>query len=108
MASNVVTAATSATISPACTSVTTAPAKAESKSHAGVAPGDEKKDVLSVVASFEDMGLKADLLRGIYAHGFLKPSAIQQRGMVLFFKIITHTVSHGCSCYFLLKQPFSP
>jgi len=35
-----------------------------------------------VVESFDDMGLKDDLLRGIYAYGFEKPSAIQQRGIV--------------------------
>lgn len=35
-----------------------------------------------VVASFDDMGLKDDLLRGIYAYGFEKPSAIQQRGIM--------------------------
>ena len=28
------------------------------------------------------MNLKEDLLRGIYAYGFEKPSAIQQRGIV--------------------------
>lgn len=31
-----------------------------------------------VVTSFDDMDLKEDLLRGIYAYGFEKPSAIQQ------------------------------
>jgi|Transcript_8049 translation initiation factor 4A len=35
-----------------------------------------------VVESFDDMGLKEDLLRGIYGYGFEKPSAIQQRGIV--------------------------
>jgi translation initiation factor 4A len=35
-----------------------------------------------VVASFDDMELKEELLRGIYAFGFEKPSAIQQRGIV--------------------------
>jgi len=35
-----------------------------------------------IVASFDDMGLKDDLLRGIYAYGFEKPSAIQQRGIM--------------------------
>jgi len=34
-----------------------------------------------VVASFDAMGLKEDLLRGIYAYGFEKPSAIQQRAI---------------------------
>ncbi|KAI1730929.1 DEAD/DEAH box helicase domain-containing protein [Ditylenchus destructor] len=35
-----------------------------------------------VTESFDDMGLKEDLLRGIYAFGFEKPSAIQQRAIV--------------------------
>ena len=35
-----------------------------------------------VVTSFDDMNLKDELLRGIYAYGFEKPSAIQQRGSV--------------------------
>jgi translation initiation factor 4A len=34
-----------------------------------------------VVSSFDDMDLKEDLLRGIYAYGFEKPSAIQQRAV---------------------------
>jgi len=33
------------------------------------------------VASFDKMSLKEDLLRGIYAYGFEKPSAIQQRAI---------------------------
>jgi len=35
-----------------------------------------------VCESFDDMNLKEDLLRGIYAHGFEKPSHIQQRGII--------------------------
>ncbi|KAL6736897.1 hypothetical protein Aduo_007199 [Ancylostoma duodenale] len=35
-----------------------------------------------VVSSFDDMELKQNLLRGIYAFGFEKPSAIQQRAIV--------------------------
>ena len=35
-----------------------------------------------VVTSFDDMKLRDDLLRGIYAYGFEKPSAIQQRGIM--------------------------
>jgi len=34
-----------------------------------------------VTPSFDAMDLKEDLLRGIYAHGFEKPSAIQQRAI---------------------------
>jgi len=35
-----------------------------------------------VCPSFDDMDLKEDLLRGIYAYGFEKPSAIQQRAIL--------------------------
>jgi translation initiation factor 4A len=43
---------------------------------------DETKWDEKVVTSFDDMSLKDDLLRGIYAYGFEKPSAIQQRGIM--------------------------
>jgi translation initiation factor 4A len=46
----------------------------------GNASDDSRK--FEVVTSFDDMGLKDDLLRGIYAYGFEKPSAIQQRGIL--------------------------
>merc|ERR1712054_747997 len=36
--------------------------------------------------SFDSMGLHENLLRGIYAYGFEKPSATQQRGIVPFSK----------------------
>lgn len=39
-----------------------------------------------VVESFDDMELKEELLRGIYAYGFEKPSAIQQRAIVPVIK----------------------
>ena len=32
-------------------------------------------------ATFDEMNLKPDLLKGIYAYGFEKPSAIQQRAI---------------------------
>ncbi|GBL96570.1 Eukaryotic initiation factor 4A-I [Araneus ventricosus] len=35
-----------------------------------------------VVDSFDNMSLNEDLLRGIYAYGFEKPSAIQQRAII--------------------------
>lgn len=38
------------------------------------------------VRSFEDMGLKKDLLRGIFHYGFEKPSAIQQRAITPIMK----------------------
>ena len=41
---------------------------------------------VQVVKTFEDMGLREDLLRGIYSYGFTKPSAIQQRAIVQIVK----------------------
>lgn len=35
-----------------------------------------------VCENFDDMELREELLRGIYAYGFEKPSAIQQRAIV--------------------------
>lgn len=35
-----------------------------------------------VVDNFDDMNLREELLRGIYAYGFEKPSAIQQRAII--------------------------
>jgi len=37
---------------------------------------------VKVVTSFDAMGLKDQLLRGIYQYGFEKPSAIQQRAIL--------------------------
>jgi ATP-dependent RNA helicase len=37
---------------------------------------------VSTVATFDAMGIREDLLRGLYAYGFEKPSAIQQRAVV--------------------------
>merc|ERR1712126_601284 len=35
-----------------------------------------------ICENFDDMNLREELLRGIYAYGFEKPSAIQQRAIV--------------------------
>jgi len=62
------------------------PAAAEADEDRETEAKSEAKDgndyEVKVVASFDDMGLKDDLLRGIYAYGFEKPSAIQQRGIL--------------------------
>ncbi|CAH1399503.1 eukaryotic initiation factor 4A-III [Halyomorpha halys] len=42
----------------------------------------ETSENVEVISSFQSMGLKEDLLRGIYAYGFEKPSAIQQRAII--------------------------
>jgi hypothetical protein len=41
---------------------------------------------LQVCENYDDMGLREDLLRGIFAYGFEKPSAIQQRGTLPLIK----------------------
>lgn len=47
---------------------------------------DDKLDFVTTegiepILSFDQMGIKDDLLRGIYGYGFEKPSAIQQRAV---------------------------
>jgi hypothetical protein len=49
---------------------------------------DEKEGIeftlegdVEVASTFEELGLKEDLLRGIYAYGFERPSAVQQRAI---------------------------
>lgn len=42
---------------------------------------DIVSDVVSI-KSFEDMGLREKILRGIYSYGFENPSSIQQKGIV--------------------------
>ncbi|WWC68602.1 ATP-dependent RNA helicase FAL1 [Kwoniella pini CBS 10737] len=54
---------------------------------AGINAGDEKlvfesSEAVSVAPTFEALNLKEDLLRGIYAYNFEKPSAIQQRAII--------------------------
>ncbi|KAL3280689.1 hypothetical protein HHI36_003926 [Cryptolaemus montrouzieri] len=44
--------------------------------------GDIETNWNEVVDNFDDMNLKEELLRGIYAYGFEKPSAIQQRAII--------------------------
>ena len=42
----------------------------------------EATEGIEPLNSFDRMGIKDDLLRGIYAYGFEKPSAIQQRAVM--------------------------
>lgn len=39
-----------------------------------------------VIETFDELELNKDLLRGIYAHGFEKPSPIQQKGILPLIK----------------------
>jgi len=43
--------------------------------------------------SFDAMDLKAELLRGVYAYGFERPSAIQQRAIMPVIKGKSNTIS---------------
>ncbi|XP_014231695.1 eukaryotic initiation factor 4A-I isoform X1 [Trichogramma pretiosum] len=62
------------------------PRESEAPAYSGP-PGMEPDGVIEsnwdqVVDNFDDMNLKEELLRGIYAYGFEKPSAIQQRAIL--------------------------
>lgn len=68
-----------------------APAPAPADAAAASAPAEAKVDANAaeiesnwdkVVDSFDEMNLRDELLRGIFAYGFEKPSAIQQRGIL--------------------------
>ncbi|KAH8984218.1 DEAD-domain-containing protein [Lactarius akahatsu] len=55
----------------------------------GINPSDDEiifesaePEAVSVISTFGDLGLKEDLLRGVYAHNFEQPSAIQQRAIL--------------------------
>ena len=46
----------------------------------------ETSKEVGVVGTFDAMGLREDLLRGLYSYGLEKPSAIQQRAIVPMIK----------------------
>jgi len=53
------------------------------------APIDQEYEITNwdeVVDNFDNMNLREDLLRGIYAYGFEKPSGIQQRAIIPLVK----------------------
>ncbi|KNC54349.1 ATP-dependent RNA helicase eIF4A [Thecamonas trahens ATCC 50062] len=54
----------------------------ESGIQGDITDADIDSNWFEVVESFDDMGLQENLLRGIYAYGFERPSAIQQRAIV--------------------------
>jgi superfamily II DNA/RNA helicase len=45
-------------------------------------PLNYENDVMIRAETFEEMGLKKNLIQGIYNYGFEKPSVIQQKGIV--------------------------
>ncbi|XWS26434.1 hypothetical protein CRYUN_Cryun26dG0032000 [Craigia yunnanensis] len=58
-----------------------------------------------VYDSFDAMGLQENLLRGIYAYGFEKPSAIQQRGILPFCKGLDQLDYNLVQCQALVLAP---
>jgi len=46
----------------------------------------ETSEDIHIYSSFDSMKLKEELVRGIYAFGFSKPSAVQQRAIVPIIK----------------------
>ena len=55
-------------------------ASVSTSSNSLTVPSTEGKEY-KVYNTFDDMNLSDNLLRGIYGHGFEKPSPIQQRGI---------------------------
>lgn len=67
-----------------------------------IADGDIETNWDEVIESFDGMDLREDLLRGIYAYGFEKPSAIQQRAVkpiLLGHDCIAQAQSGTCNRY---------
>ena len=56
----------------------------------GEKAGDNGEEIVSnweeKVDNFDELGLKEELLRGIYGYGFNKPSPIQQKGILPLLK----------------------
>jgi len=65
---------------PASTEESTAPKTEDAE------PGVVESNWTEICETFDEMGLNESLLRGIYAYGFEKPSAIQKRGVLPILK----------------------
>ena len=87
--------------------------KKASKSKTSSAKGIQEEDTemviessedLEVVKSFDELGLREELLRGILAYGFNKPSAVQQRAILPITKkrdvIVQSQSGTGKTCVF--------
>lgn len=66
----------------------------------------ETSEECKPIRNFDAMGLSEDLLRGIYAYGFTKPSAVQQRAIIPVMKgrdvIVQSQSGTGKTCVFCL------
>ena len=66
----------------------------------------EINEKLEIFPTFEEMGLREELIKGIHAYGFSRPSSIQQRAIVPLIKsrdvIIQSKSGTGKTCVFSL------
>merc|ERR1719375_2628214 len=66
----------------------------------------ETSEDVEVLPTFDALGLKEDLLRGVYAYGFERPSAVQQRAILPILKgrdvIVQSQSGTGKTCVFSL------
>jgi len=66
----------------------------------------DSSEEVQVIQSFDEMGLKENLLRGVFAYGFDKPSAVQQRAILPITKgrdvIVQSQSGTGKTCVFTL------
>jgi ATP-dependent RNA helicase len=46
----------------------------------------ESSEKIEIVQSFDELNLREELLRGVYAYGFDKPSAVQKRAILPIIK----------------------
>ncbi len=64
----------------------------------------ETSENIEIYQNFDSIGLRDDLLKGIYAYGFDKPSAVQQRAIVPIVKgrdvIVQSQSGTGKTCVF--------
>lgn len=58
----------------------------EATSNTGIFPAQIESNYDETTDSFDAMNLRAELLRGVYAYGFERPSAIQQRAIMPVIK----------------------
>lgn len=66
----------------------------------------ESSESLTLVDSFDELQLNEQLLRGLYAYGFDKPSAVQKRAILPIIKkrdvIVQSQSGTGKTCVFTL------
>jgi len=66
----------------------------------------ETSEDCEVLATFDSLNLKEDLLRGVYTYGFERPSAVQQRAILPILKgrdvIVQSQSGTGKTCVFCL------